>query len=906
MQVPETDIYWTYSLLNASESRASAHTGTPAGSMAELVGIDGTNNGGLLPFPGFREVYRFAPENAPDSGSSPSVLNYAYRFSIANPYTNKAHLSRVVDFWAFSLVAGASTRVYGYVYVIRRPNNMATPSCVNTYDLMMDYYAPQSAGSAWSTIVLQQGMSDGGILADGGKAVMSVETTGKAVYVFRRGVSPIAVYFKTATGPTSTSATVVDPAGPGKKIAGSPYNGTADGAFNSSSSTHSLASLPDPTASPNPPCSFKVCSHNGTSGTKIASIPNITTSALLTAGSYSFALQLEDSRSGRKSQLSTNVDIVLSASRHVWVDGVYDSSRFDTLNVYRSVRTEGSAGVYTHGILQLEAQITLSSYVVTDANFPWASTPTGYGADSKNFRYAYQLKDAALVMQDVFLDKPSYSETMPKGGAGALLDGTMLVGNISESASDLTGTGETRWSASGADSPELFTAAGIYKPSNVGDAVTCFRRTGQIMSGFTRNGVQFFNKDNGFVRVLAAHQGYGITGPYAAATVGPVTYYLNYRGLKAVYPDGRLDDVQAINQVVSDEWYSGTTGAQELSKVSIAFDPSTLCLYLLNPTRQQAVQFWFATGVVSELQDMSFGKVSQGWWEDSDGQLVPRAMFLFNAPYPDAVTNTSYRPALYMPCRTYGDKKYPESNVGTQVSMFDANAVRNPSTAVSVSSHTYSYYDSTCTLKSSIAGSKITNLFDGTVSTAARLVGMWVYVLWPQADVTLDGNKARVIDADKDYLYLDREIQAPGKTIYVVLDPMYVKVMPAPLRTTDQKDEEFVVKQPSSLGLVMTDVAYTAGTNLAPYADYWVARVYRENETNSVLNAYPTNPDGTSVQHAIIRGDSPNWAAFGKHGILGQWFLPCVETFLANVKYRLVGLQVKGRMLPTDRTRRTY
>jgi hypothetical protein len=238
--------------------------------------------------------------------------------------------------------------------------------------------------------------------------------------------------------------------------------------------------------------------------------------------------------------------------------------------------------------------------------------------------------------------------------------------------------------------------------------------------------------------------------------------------------------------------------------------------------------------------------------------------------------------------------------------MFDANAVRNPSTAVSVSSHTYSYYDSTCTLKSSIAGSKITNLFDGTVSTAARLVGMWVYVLWPQADVTLDGNKARVIDADKDYLYLDREIQAPGKTIYVVLDPMYVKVMPAPLRTTDQKDEEFVVKQPSSLGLVMTDVAYTAGTNLAPYADYWVARVYRENETNSVLNAYPTNPDGTSVQHAIIRGDSPNWAAFGKHGILGQWFLPCVETFLANVKYRLVGLQVKGRMLPTDRTRRTY
>jgi hypothetical protein len=55
-----------------------------------------------------------------------------------------------------------------------------------------------------------------------------------------------------------------------------------------------------------------------------------------------------------------------------------------------------------------------------------------------------------------------------------------------------------------------------------------------------------------------------------------------------------------------------------------------------------------------------------------------------------------------------------------------------------------------------------------------------------------------------------------------------------------------------------------------------------------------------------VRGDSPNWAAFGKHGYLGQWFTPGVEIFLPNVEYRLVGVQVKGRMLPTDRTRRTF
>jgi hypothetical protein len=132
-----------------------------------------------------------------------------------------------------------------------------------------------------------------------------------------------------------------------------------------------------------------------------------------------------------------------------------------------------------------------------------------------------------------------------------------------------------------------------------------------------------------------------------------------------------------------------------------------------------------------------------------------------------------------------------------------------------------------------------------------------------------------------------------------------MKVTTAALRMTEDKVEEFVVKQPSSLGIVLTDVSYTPGAK-APVAAYWIAKIYRENETAPILSAYPTSPDGTSVQNAMIRGDSPNWAAFGKHGILGQWFFPAVEVFIPNLRYRLVGVQVKGRMLPTDRTRRTY
>ena len=382
-----------------------------------------------------------------------------------------------------------------------------------------------------------------------------------------------------------------------------------------------------------------------------------------------------------------------------------------------------------------------------------------------------------------------------------------------------------------------------------------------------------------------------------------MTYYLNYRGLKAVYPDGRLDDVQSINQLVSSEWYADTTGAQELSKVSIAFDPATLCLYILNPTRQAAVQMWFATGVVSELQDTSFGKVTSGWWADTDGQLVPRALFLFNAPYPDAVTNTDFRPAVFMPSRTYNDKSFPETNITTQVSMLDGDFIRNPGDEPTSAAYTYQYYDSTCTLQTVISG-KIGNVFEVTPGDRFKLIGAWAYLTFPLGK---NNSRARITDIDANWAYLETySAGSIGETATWVVDPVVMKVTTAALRMTEDKVEEFVVKQPSSLGVVLTDVSYTEGKDREPVADYWTARIYRENETDAILSAFPTKPDGTSVQHAMIRGDSPNWAAFGKHGILGQWFFPSVEVFIPNVRYRLVGVQVKGRMLPTDRTRRTY
>ena len=906
MQIPESDVYWPYSLLKVSENKSTARTGVQPGSAHELVGVNGASEGGIEPFPGFREMHRFR-------------MDTATGWSGSNPYSTAAHRSRVVDFWSFSVIAGADKRVWGFVYVVRRPSDLSTPACNNLYDLLLEYRAPQNTGGTpdiqWKTVVLRESVN-GGILADRGNntaggAVMSVETTGKALYIFERGQSPVAVYFRYTASPQTTDAVTIPAAGPGVVPASRMFVNTSGAEVDfptSAANAHDSTWFPDPTVSTNAPGSVVFCRiaagttpAAGSGGGGPFAVSNLSTAPELDEGAYTLAVQFEDSLSGRKSQLSTNVDFTFTgADRQLFVDGIFNKSRFDTLNIYRSVKTQNAAGVYTGGILQLDAKVSLSSYEVSDLPLRSGSLPSGPSIGY--FRYAYQLKDASLVMQDVFLDRPRYFQTMPKGGAGAILDGSMLVGNISESATDLTGTGETRWSSSTEESPELFTEKGQYKPSNVGDAVTCFKRTGQVMTGFTRNGIYFFNKDNGFIRTTPGHQGFGIVGPYAAASVGPVTYFMNYRGLKAVFTDGKLDDVQAIDDLVSEEWYSGTTGAQELSKVSMAFDPATLCLYILNPTRQTAVQMWFSTGVVSELQDMSFGKVTNGWWEDTDGQLVPRALFVLNAPYPDAVTNTSFRPGVFMPSRTYGDKSYLETG-SNGVYMFDSACVHaNQTDSLRTASASFSNYDVTCT-QQSYTGTAITdaagivNPFVTTAAEAARMIGSWVY----NATLKGAGRRARIVDSTTAQFVVDAVSYDPG---YLVVDPIYMRWVGAPLRMTQDGSEEFVVKQPTSMGATFSDVN-TAAFKPSPIR-IWTALLYRANDSTALFEDSPRDTAGSLVTVSVVDGDTPSWAAFGKHSMRGQWFSPGVEIYLSNVRYRLIGVQVKGRMLATDRTRRSY
>jgi hypothetical protein len=284
-------------------------------------------------------------------------------------------------------------------------------------------------------------------------------------------------------------------------------------------------------------------------------------------------------------------------------------------------------------------------------------------------------------------------------------------------------------------------------------------------------------------------------------------------------------------------------------------------------------------------------------------------MFLYNAPYPDLVTSTSFRPAVYMPSRSYDDKSDPETNITDPCCMLDADVQRNPSTTISSypAVNVRTYYNNTCTL-TNIGIYKIPNTF--STSAPWKLIGMWLYTILP---IGSGYSRVRIADADSSWVYFDApESFGPNPTAFgvgvnVCLDPVYMRWVGGPLRMTQDPQEELAIRQPTSMGIVISDlVTNDANGGHTPVAQYWLGGLYRNNDMSPVLLGPPTNPDGTAASTSLALNDSPNWVAFGKHSYIGNWFFPTFQTFVPNVQYRLVGAQVKGRMLPTDRTRRTY
>ena len=174
---------WTVNLEQASGDKSVPRSAVRGGLLSEANGADGSLQGGVRPYNGFRKVWELQFD-AYDSTDT-TVEHYA-------DAQNRDQRSEVTDIFPVTFMRGNSATCYGWVYRAIR-NNDATKA-----DVFIEYY--DTGTKRWYT------PNDPAGPGGSGKAVnytaqllmlecsptddMEVQTLGRIVYVFMKGRSP--------------------------------------------------------------------------------------------------------------------------------------------------------------------------------------------------------------------------------------------------------------------------------------------------------------------------------------------------------------------------------------------------------------------------------------------------------------------------------------------------------------------------------------------------------------------------------------------------------------------------------------------------------------------------------------------------------------------------------------------
>jgi hypothetical protein len=871
------EITWPYSFAAASQDKGTWKSGSQS-LIWEIAGIDGTNQGSLTAHPGFREVWTFRYD-----------LVAGAEFGGTNPYVASPEYAKVIDFWPFTCRIGSGSYAYGVVYLAQRPSS-------TTRDLIIEGYRTDSS-SFFQKLVLGASALFGTSNTD---YAISVAPTPRVVYIGIRGGDGYAVTFPTGSVNIVTS-------GPGVKP-----QGTWDSSV-STAYTTTTTQLPDPATPGNPPGSFVVYSStaSGSAPTNWADTSaRWGTATAQKAGDYAFAVQFEDSLSGRRSQLSDSVAVTFTGvNRKFTVTGIVDTAKYDTVKIWRSVRNTSASGIFTAGILQLEATFKATDYPV--------NSRTGSVSYATAWAYAVQKDDRQLVMQDTFQDKPAFYSSVPYAGTIASFQSQLYASDITGQNPDkedqMRSVGEIRWSSPTDGSYEMFAPKARWNPEMYGDVPIAFHQAGQILLGFSRNRVFFILRDGAFVRVSTAHNGYGVTGPYAAATIGPIVYYVTKQGVRAVYPDGRLDEVGALDWLISKSW------TEDLDRVSMSYDPETTALYILNPVKNKAVCLWFSSGVCSEMHWIPFRKCARGFFptKSAGGALKDGTLFLHS---PDLVNDAAikvpgFRPRLMCVGEDGLDKanEPPALNTfeGVHYGMIDGDCDRNfvtkNTSSITVGPDTYYEFDWTARTNGWNPDWRIIGAYM-TVVGEEGLVGLDKY---SQQYYQIIGFTAGATNKIQCRFVPDIKTSPDilAQNLLLTVNPVVLKVQTANLPGGGGESGFYTNKEVGSMGVMMSGVELSGaitglGANSNASFGRWYGNHYFSDSFTTVQSSTPVNPSKTTSIISVVDGPSPIHAAFVRK--LGPH--QSVE-FAANVvgmNFRLLAMNVRGRILDTERNTNSY
>lgn len=957
MALSERDSNWLYPLLQVTQDKSTGRPGVspqPGLELAhDLIGVDGSLEGGLRPFPGFKKVHEI------DFSAS----------QVANHDTS----SEIQDVFPVSFAIGTSGYGYGFVYRVRRlrsagsppPGNSLTDGC----DIFIDYYNSNTNTWTTKTFLVGNGSTLGVAVSRKTNAAsgrqMSVTATGRWVFVFVEDREPVLFYVTedlttSTSGNNYTENVVGGPTesgpfpGPGKRPTNVPPD--RSGNIGSQGRPTNFATMPGAgqvhltNFAPHElglgiGCGTSLSDTNSAGGESgspscwgTSGAPQDTGEIrYLEPGDYAFAYVLFDSTTGRRTALSAIAHArledfipaaVTSAASaddavplYAAVEIAWDDAKYDQAYVYRSVKVQDAGGTFIASILHLDNIIDLADY----------ETSNTLAGDWRQAIYYYELEDKSLVFQDVFLDNSLFDEVMPKGGASYMYENTMLVSKLLSGAASTTvenrdgdadiGLGEIRWSSLTRKSPELFSPENRYIPANLSSDIHTLHRAGPNVIGFSLDQQYHIRKESGYLRVHEVHEGFGVVNDKAADEVGSLIYFITAKGLKAVDSNAQLEDVKSINKPILNDW------ASNYEAISVSYDPDMSALFVLNSIQEEAYVFWFNTSMVTKLEDMVFDECVRGFWPrdhlfDGDlanpnstykNPLVERTVFVQNPPKVDL--NPSQTTILFKHSLWVVDTGRTRiQKVGTDVGS-------TKYTLLDISGDTRFAVASDYTITSESTDAEVLTLTLHSGAILAGFYGAHVYVI-EAADTSLIGNRAQVRHiTGNDGLVLGNGAANLSGLVAgdrISISPIKVQWTGYPLNVQteggtpfSQIDDYFRVKHLDSVGCSFTDVQGVAATDGTTDARFR-ALAYHGDAAVEVGAAYPTARNGTPVV-SVEDKESRYYAAFqnagtalsGKFGVDGTVVTPAVQIICSDLDFRLLGVRVTGNIKASTRTRST-
>jgi len=873
---------WIYPTITASENKGIERIALSGEGLAhEVVGIDGSRKFGCRPSSGFKYAHTLG-----------TLEDFSGLGADAPPVATKS--SRVTDCYPVHFQIKENHFGHGFVYRVKTGSDAAVYMDLQT-TLAVD------GATAWRTILLSDHTGGSHISPT---ANMEVVSMGRFVFVFVRGEAPRVFYTEDPSGGGTFVSTVLD-AGPGLP--------PTEEAFDS------LTQWGSP-AEEYPRFRFVLEAQAGDNHT-------------FEAGDYSFAFYLHNSLTGRRtalSEITSKEEEDFGASgQQVTLYCEVDSTKYDQIYLFRSVRLQAVGGVYAGSILHLDGIYDVAD--LTDADD--GSAP--YTADFNVKKVSFALSDIALAMQDIYLDRAIYDAEVPYAGAAVPFEGSLIIGdpdgptNVSEGSGPFQvsismaerkrNVGEIRWSSLTERSPELFPINNKYVPDVFQNRVSKLVRTGEFAIGFSNDRLYHIRRNGIYLRIEDLHAGFGLAARNGVASVGPIVYFLTTKGLKSVANNGQLNDVQALDNLLLEDWYD------DLADLRLGYDPYSSALYLQNPNQHKAVCMWFGTGRISEFHDVPFDDVRTGIWPKTgtsigvDTVMVERAFFLQNAP----TTLSANIPNGWQP-RVY-------------IQDFDRVKVSNGATAIpngTATIRTLEYIGDVIFKVGAVStASGVTTVQPLTDTSTAKiissgsgydLVGAYAYVV-ASSDPSKVGTKKQIFSVTPGVANLTLPGFGQGSIVFnrwdalaagdvIALSPVLFRYVGGALPMIRTEDNQVVSsmdlfqnKQVSSVGCHFADVS--GGTT---GYKFFRGLVYNTDTDSPAVSAIPVDFAGTIVGNSIKTGESDDYAAFtatgiqtrGRHGIQDSALNPGIEIFCPDVDYKLMAVICRGRTTNTDTSER--